>query len=140
MRPLLVILATFVAVLSGCGEDSRSYSIEEAQSAFAEHGYVLVDPPPDPAGFAPNPWQTGEPKAFVPERGPDFFVFVGDVEDRDALWTQYDPDHGPQAFSAQRGNVLVLSDSPLAAEDRERVGSALEALPGGGDVVVEEAS
>jgi hypothetical protein len=136
MRPLLAFLATFVAMLAACGGSSSSYSIEEAQEAFAEHGYVLVDPPPDPAGFAPNPWQTGEPKAFVPEGGPAFFVFVGEVEDPEELWAQHDADHGPATFDARRGNVIVVSDGALAASDRDGVLAALEALPGGGDVVV----
>jgi hypothetical protein len=134
----LAVVCLAVATLAACGGESASFSIEEAQEAFAEQGYTLVDPPPDPAGFAPNPWQTGEPKAFVPEGGPAFFVFVGEVEDPEELWAQHDSDHGPATFDARKGNVIVVSDAALAASDRDGVLAALEALPGGGDVVVAE--
>jgi hypothetical protein len=125
----LLLASAAVVLLAACG-GGGSYSAEEAQSAFEANGFTLIEPPPDPAGFTPNPWQTGEPLAFVPEGGPAFFVFVGDVADPDELWARYDPDHGPATLDASRGNVFVMSDSPLASAQRERIGNALEALGG----------
>ncbi len=125
----LVLASTAAVLLAGCGGGSGSYSAEQAQSAFAEQGYVLVEPPPDPAGIAPNPWQTDAPMAFVPRRGPAFFVFVGEVADPEEVWAHFDPDHGSTTVDERQGNVAVMSDTALSATHRERIRAALASLP-----------
>jgi hypothetical protein len=138
MRIRWVLLAgVAVVLLTSCGA-SDTYDAEEARAAFETQGWVLVEPPPDPAGSALNPLESGKPTFLAPRDGAPFFVFVGTATDADDVWAGYEPDHGPRTFDARRANVLVLSDHSLDASQRRQIRAALAALPDRGSPVVVE--
>ena len=125
---LLIVLATLL--LASCGGDADTYTVEQARAAFETEGYELVEPPPDPSGFALNPWETGEHVVLAPSDGALFRVYVGESGAEEAA-----AGAGP-ALQAYRGNVLVLSTGDLDAALQQRIRAALEALPGDAEVTI----
>jgi hypothetical protein len=119
-----------VVLVAACGGGSDTYTVDEVRAAFAEQGYELGDPPPDPSGSALNVWESEDVIVLTPQDGTPFFVFVGDAGAAQDLWLQYDSDVGPEWLDERRGNVVVFSDSDLDASQEARVRSALAMLPG----------
>jgi hypothetical protein len=125
-RAALVVVLTLLA--TACGGGPGSYSADEVREAFSTEGYELVEPPPDPSGFALNPWESSGHVLLAPRDGSGFKVYVGDASADEASTEA--------SFEAWRANVLVLSDGELAAQDRSRIRVALEGLPDRGSPVV----
>ena len=126
-RVLIVLVAL---LLPACGGDSDTYTVEQSRAAFETEGYELVEPPPDPSGFALNPWETGEHAVLAPSDGALFRVYVGESAAEEAAAGQ-----GP-GLRAYRGNVLVLSTGGIDAAVQQRIRAALEALPGDAEVTI----
>lgn len=125
----LTLVALLAALAASCGGGDDSYTADEVRAAFETEGYELVEPPPDPSGFALNPWDTGEHVVLAPSDGTAFKVYVGEARAEEATQAEAD-------FEVARANVLVLADGELDAADRERVRAVLEGLPDRGSAVV----
>jgi hypothetical protein len=127
-RLALVALLSLFAVACGNGGPD-AYTVEEIRAAFETQGYELVEPPPDPSGFALNPWEETGHVVLAPEDGAGFKVYIGEASAEEAT--------AEADFEAHRANVLVLSEGALPEEHQERVRTVLEALPDrGSDAVV----
>jgi hypothetical protein len=129
MRIRLLLLAVLALLVASCGSGDDSYSADEVRAAFETEGYELVEPPPDPSGFALNPWETGGHVVLAPSDGTAFKVYVGEASAAEAT-------PGDAEFEVARANVLVISDGELAVADRERIRTVLEGLPDRGSPVV----
>ena len=125
---VLIVLATLL--LASCGGDPETYTVEQTRAAFETEGYELVEPRPDPSGFALNPWETAEHAVLAPSDGALFRVYVGESAAEEAAAVE-----GP-ALQAYRGNVLVLSTGDIDAAVQRRIRAALEALPGDAEVTI----
>lgn len=126
----VLLVAGLVVLAAACGLGSDRYSVEDTRAAFESEGYELVEPPPDPSGFALNPWESGEPVVLAPSDGASFKVYIGETDAEEALAAE-----GPE-FQAHRANVLVVSEGELVESHRTRIRTALEELPDRGSPVV----
>jgi hypothetical protein len=124
----LTLVALLTAFAAGCGTGSDSYNVDEIRAAFETEGYELVEPPPDPSGFALNPWEEGAHVVLAPSDGTAFKVYIGELSADEAS--------AEAEFEAQRANVLVLSEGALPEEHQEKVRAVLESLPDRGSAVV----
>lgn len=129
MPSRLTLVAVLAVFATSCGGGDDSYTADEVRAAFETQGFELVEPPPDPAGFVLNPWDTGQHVVLAPSDGTAFKVYVGEASAAEAT-------QGEADFEVSRANVLVLSDGELEAADRERIRAVLEGLPDRGSPVM----
>jgi hypothetical protein len=121
-----VVLGVAV-VLAVTGRDSASYRRDHVVAAFAQQGFPLVDAPPI-AGLV-RQFKTAE-ALLVPTTGEPFWVYVG-PSDADAK-ASFEP-HArlalpPETFDLLRGNVMVISDSGVSVQDRQRIRAVVRSL------------
>ena len=124
-----LLLAAVVALAPGCGDPARTYSIDEAKQAFADHGFVLVGQRP--------PGESVPIEGLYFSRGTEgeFLLVVPTDAEADDGWRDYDRMQDGDTFDARRANVVVISDSGLTAPGRRRVMAALRSLPDRGSDV-----
>jgi hypothetical protein len=125
VRRSFAVALVVLAGISGCGGDSRTYSVEEAKAVFAEEGFLLEVP----AEFADR-IPAGEEGSILAPRGDLRFIVVVTTDDEaEEVWPDYERLQHANSFDVRRANVGVFSDDGLPDDDRERVVAALEALP-----------
>jgi len=116
--------------MAGCGGESRTYSVEETEAAFAAHGFDLEVP----SQFVESVDPEG---AVMAQPGDDrFYVVVTTDDEADDVWPDFERMQDANSFDARRANVAVFSDDGMPERDRGRVLAALESLPDRGDAVM----
>lgn len=135
MRRFLPIAMLTIAA-AGCGE-STTYSTEEVAQAFQRHGYALVVRKLPQQTFAGRPVEVGQGDLLTPTGGDPFIVIVARSNAFvDVFWPDYESQQSENTFDVRRANVVVISDSGLAAGQRARVLAAFSSLPDRGAAVV----
>jgi hypothetical protein len=128
MRRFLVI-AAFSFAVAGCS-DRPTYSTDEVIDAFKRHGFTLI------ARELPGQTAAGEGDLLTPRDGQSFTVVVTSDAAADDAWSAYESQQTRDSFDVRRANVVVLSDSGLAARQRERILAAMSSLPDRGAATV----
>jgi hypothetical protein len=135
---MLATLAGVALVLAGCGgsEASRTYSVEEVQTAFEAEGYALVEKPP-PAG---SKAAKGGVTYLRPETPAPLLVAVGPDQLADEAWEVYvgvggNVLGGEESLTIRRANVIAISEGGLTNRARAQVRAAMSGLPDRGHVV-----
>jgi hypothetical protein len=126
----LLAIGVLTFAMTGC-DDRTTYSTEEVVAAFQRQSYTLV--PRELPGEARAP---GEGDLLTPRAGQPFIVIVVSDAVANEAWGDYETQQTHESFDVRRANVVVISDSGLAAHQRARVVAAMSALPDRGAAVV----